>query len=531
MKIIELNIVKFYEYSAVFIVISLLVIISYSDAIGFGILSWDSHKYIIENECIHGLGFSNINCIFSEIYFSNWHPLTSISYAIEYELFGDNPKIYHVTNIFLHISNCFLIYLIAKKVYIYNGISDQQLIVAAFISAILFAVHPQHVESVAWIAERKGLLSTLFFLFSILFYFDYVKNGNKKRKIKYFSLSVIAFILSLLSKSIAITMPVLLLLVDIFPLNRIDFSQSLKIVINKFKLLVVEKSPFIFFSVAMIFVTIFAQADGGAIISVDKIGFFTRIVNAIYSVFFYLGKWIIPFQLSPYYTFPEFLITEDKILIAINLISFLGVVVISIRYLILGNLLPAVIFSFILISLLPVIGIVKVGIFAAADRYTYIPLIPLYLLSGYYISKIVFLATFLKKLILICCISGLILVLVSISRAQVKIWNNDISLWSYVANGWIGSNTVPLVALADALFYGGDYVNALRFYSMANSGSSFPSLQTYVRFARSYSYTGKIDIALKIYRYLLDQPELEQEWKEIVESDIAATQKLKEKTN
>ena len=509
---VETKLIRLVEYPLIVSMVLLLVYLCYSDTLGYGFLYWDTRVYIKLNECVHGLSSSNLWCIFSKTYYANWHPLTSFFYAVEYEFFGENPKIYHFNNLLLHSINCLLIYFLAKKIFVYRSISSRQAIVGAMLAAALFAIHPQHTESVAWIAERKGLLSTLFFLLSILCYLSYATGESVGIKRKWFVLTFITFLMSIMSKAMVVTMPVLLLLIDIFPLERISFSRGLFSETKMMKSLIIEKAGFFIIIFIMILVTVYAQHQGGALnIEGGAEGLFIRSINAIYSFFFYITKWVFPLELSPYYAHPEFLINENKALISLCIIAFIVVVAFSLHHFMLGNKALIVVVFFIIISLSPVSGIIQVGGQAAADRYTYLPLIPLYLLFGYYISNGLFSNQIRKRIMGIICVCLVIIAFSDITKTQVKIWKSDLHLWNYVNIGWTGNNIVPPVALAEAYFREGNYEKSLEHFLISDAvGSSLPYQKNYFHFAISFRRMGIDDLALQIYEYLLSKPDLEE---------------------
>jgi hypothetical protein len=486
-------------------------------------LNWDTNYYIIDNTCVHGLTWSNVNCIFTRPYFLNWHPLTSLSYAVEYEFFGDNAKAYHVDNIFLHVINSFLIFMLAKKIFSMKAMDGRLVFLGALFSACLFAVHPQHVESVVWIADRKGLLSTLFFLVSILFYINYALFGFKR---KLYVLAFCSFIMSLLSKPMAVTMPVLLILVDIYPLNRIDFKQPKKFILIGFYKLFREKWVFFCASFFMAILTIYAQSSGGAVATLEQITLFDRLLNAMFGIFLYIKLWVAPIGLSPFYTHPLFIINGDVLSIALLVVLFSLLMIVLMVYFFKGKVSGLIIFLLVVVSLLPVLGIIQVGSQAAADRYTYLPLIPLYLLAGYFFS-----ICFLRSRFISVSVSLVVFFMfLMITKTQVKVWESEVSLWSYVNSDWIlsdseipskGLNAHKVVWLAQAYYDEGDYENALKYYLIAEDLAHFPNLWQYIRFATSYEHMGEDGFALQVYNFLLEHPDCcEGDMKKVVDRRI-----------
>jgi len=245
----------------------------------------------------------------------------------------------------------------------------------------------------------------------------------------------------------------------------------------------------------MILVTIYAQ-NGGESIKIEGVagGLFYRSVNAIYSFFFYITKWAIPLELSPYYAHPEFPIYENKALISLCIIAFVCVISLSVHHFILGKKALIVVVFFIIISLSPVAGIIQVGGQAAADRYTYLPLIPLFLLFGYYFSHSIFSNQLRRRIMGIICVCLVVIAFSSITKTQVKIWKSDLSLWNYVNIGWTGTNLVPVVGLAEAYYRIGDYEKSLEYFLDVDAAGKLPYQQNYFHFAKSYSLVGIDDI-------------------------------------
>ena len=209
------------------------------------------------------------------------------------------------------------------------------------------------------------------------------------------------------------------------------------------------------------------------------------------------------------------------------LFSFTGVSVLTAYQFFRGNPAPLVVFSFIIVSLLAVIGIVSVGTQAAADRYTYISLIPLYLLAGHFVSQVFFRVGIPRRMFIITLVFASLLFLAHVSNLQVKIWKNDISLWTYVSRGWTGSNTLPLTSLARATYENGDYEKAIEIYQIALSRGYVPPRHL-LGLARSHGYLGNFDRALEVYVLMLNQDKLDESWKAMVKSDIQDIRKQRE---
>jgi tetratricopeptide (TPR) repeat protein len=335
----------------------------------------DDNVYVTGNEQIRtGLSLGSIKWAFTTFYANNWHPVTWLSLIIDSQLFGMNPMGYHSVNVVLHAINTVLIF------YFFN-ITTNTLWRSAFVAAC-FSVHPLHVESVAWIAERKDVLSASFWMLTLIFYAIYAKKSKRSMYV----LSVISFALGLMAKPMLVTIPVVLLLLDIWPLERLKIPLSAtnklcnKDIDNKgnnpLKRLFLEKMPFFVLSAISSVITIYAQGD--ALQPLIELPVLTRIGNAICSITAYIAKMILPLKLAVYYPMDEVLFWES--VLAIIIISGTSLIVLKTI-----NSYPyfAVGWFWYLVTLLPVIGIIQVGSQSMADRYTYIPLIGLFTIASW----------------------------------------------------------------------------------------------------------------------------------------------------
>jgi len=521
-----------FEFVIVGFLILGLIFVCFGRALDYGILYWDSYRYIIENTCIQGQFSSTIKCVFSQVYFSNWHPLTSLTYALEYYFVGDQPRAYHATNLVLHAVNCMLLYTLARKIFSLLDVARRTSIVGAAFASLLFAIHPQHVESVVWIAERKGLLSTLFFFLSTIFYIEYVKAKPQQRGLVPYLLSILFCFLSLMSKSMIVTMPVLLLLVDVYPLKRIDLRQKISVLWSDLRPLLYEKIPFVLASLVLVVVTIYAQFVGESIAGLDSVDLETRLVNAIYTLLFYCVKWAIPLGLSPYYSHPEFIATGNVVLMLFCVFLFVAFVGFLLYWALKRSFIPLVLFLFYAVALSPVIGVIQVGTQGAADRYTYLSLFPLYIIAGFCVASMSMQGARVRRF---CAGLSGAFVLISfgfITIQQVKIWRSDLHLWTYVNSSWIAADRLPhnvktlqVMGLAESYYRIGDYDNALKYYLMIDASGPFFEVQYYIHFARSYSFLGMDNMALQIYQHMLKDDDLEAGMEKLVRADLELLEK------
>ncbi|MBA4368917.1 MAG: hypothetical protein C0403_14915 [Desulfobacterium sp.] len=352
-----------------------------------------------------------------------WQPLTLLSHIADCHFFGLESGLHHFTNLIFHLLNSILLFLFLKQI-----LTDFW---KSFWIALLFAIHPMNVESVAWISERKNLISSLFFFLTLLAYFSYVKKPNR---LKYLVL-IFVFMLGLLAKPMLITLPAILLLLDWWPFQRISFKKNtrsikfttkLDISIQKpFSYLVLEKIPLFLLSILSIFLTIYSVQGDQNLVSENQYSMKLRVANAITSIVLYIGKIFWPVNLAVFYPYPE-RIVYWKILIAILFLIFLTIFFLrrfrSSPYLVFG-------WSWFLITLLPVLGIIQAGLWPAmADRWVYIPAVGLFLIIIFTGEKIAVKLSLSRKTALIFALffTG---ILMQISWHQVRYWQNNMSLW------------------------------------------------------------------------------------------------------
>ena len=251
-------------------------------------------------------------------------------------------------------------------------------LLAAGATAVLFGLHPIHVESVVWISERKDLLCALFYLLTISSYLTYTASSSERNRWFWLIVCFVLFILALMSKPMAVTLPLTLLLLDIYPVKRITF-HPLSTVQNLFPLL--EKIPFLMLSIASTIITIMAQDAGGAVRSLDTFPLDARLLNATRALVFYLQKILFPLKLVPFYPFPTNLhwLEVEYFLSGMFVVAITAVCLWMLRQ---GKLFSFIAWSYYVITLLPVLGIIQIGGQAAADRYTYLPSLGIFILMG-----------------------------------------------------------------------------------------------------------------------------------------------------
>ena len=332
-------------------------------AFHYPFITYDDRLYVSENPHVLGvLTWSNILWAFTTWHTGNWHPLTWLSLMVDAQFFGNNAGGFHLTNVLLHAVNSVLLFLVLRQL---TGFEWRSAFVAA-----LFAVHPVHVESVAWISERKDVLSALFFILALGAYVRYVAQPGALR----FALVALLFVLGLLAKSMLVTLPFVLLLLDFWPLDRVRGQRSDVRGQNWFTLLL-EKLPL--FAIAAIFavITFLAQRSAGSTMPMTVFPFGARVENALLAYERYLAKLFWPCDLTLPYPFSRSIDIFEICWAAALLIAISFVTIKTARHR--GYLLAG--WLWFLGMLLPVIGLVQVGPQAMADRYMYLPAIGIFI--------------------------------------------------------------------------------------------------------------------------------------------------------
>ena len=334
----------------------------FAQTLGHEFVNYDDPAYVSQNENIRsGLNWHSVAWAFTHVHSQNWHPLTTMSHMLDCQLFALKPGAHHFVNVLLHSASAVLLFLLLEQM-TRNGGGIATLWSSAFVAAI-FAIHPLHVESVAWISERKDVLSGLFFMLTLLAYFRYTRKPNIWR---YLVMSIL-FAGGLMSKPMLVTLPIVLLLLDYWPLNRFEQSNAVK--------LVLEKVPLAVLSIASAVVTLIVQNEGIGLVRLEVLPLSWRFTNALLVYLIYIWQMIWPANLALGYSHPARLPIWEvagsaALLTAISLCIFVGRK--RSPYLIVG-------WAWYLIMLLPVIGLVQVGGQSHADRYTYLPQVGLYI--------------------------------------------------------------------------------------------------------------------------------------------------------
>ena len=389
-------------------------------------VNYDDPNYVTNNaHVVAGLSWYGVIWAFTHVHSQNWHPLTTISHMLDCQLFGLNPGAHHLVNVLWHSIAAVLLFLALAQM-------TNTLWPSAFVAA-LFAIHPLRVESVAWIAERKDVLSGFFFTFTLLAYFYWTK---KRTLARYVTMSLL-FAFGLMSKPMLVTLPVVLLLLDYWPLNRFEKSTFVK--------LLIEKVPLFILSAGSCMATLWAQ--NLALGSTALLPLKWRIANAVVSYVDYIRQMLWPIDLAPFYIHPENRLELWRLAVAaivlIGLTAFVFVRRKKDPYLIVG-------WFWYLLMLVPVIGIIQVGLQARADRYTYLPQIGLYFALVWLIRDLT--KSWIPRKIVLAASAVIVLGTLSIlSWKQTTHWRDSETLWRYALT-ITPQNDVAEVGLGGILF-------------------------------------------------------------------------------
>jgi protein O-mannosyl-transferase len=365
---------------------------------GFDFTGYDDHHYVSQNPKVAGgLTLRAIWWAFTTGYFSYWHPLTWISHMLDVQLFGMNAGAHHLMSVFIHIANSICLYFGLKYI---AGSWERSAFVAA-----LFALHPTHVESVAWIAERKDVLSGFFWITCVWAYGWYVRKGGFWR----YATSVFLFACGLMSKPMVVTLPCALLLLDYWPLRRFSLAT--------WKRVLIEKIPYFIGVLMSCAVTLYGVSRAGAIVSDERFSLGLRVANTPISYVRYLGKLFWPTDLAVLYPMPphwELWKVIGTTLVLLAMTSLFVALARRAPYLIMGWL-------WYLGTLVPTVGLISVGLQSIADRYTYIPFIGLFVMIAWSAPKFPG-----RQTIAVVIIAALSIV----SWRQVQVWRNTETLFA-----------------------------------------------------------------------------------------------------
>jgi Flp pilus assembly protein TadD len=428
-----------------------VTLLVYAPVRHFDFVEIDDPVYVRENPHVAaGLTWEGVSWAFTSVHAAYWLPLTWVSYMADVEVFGGvDAGGHHVTNLILHITNTLLLFGLLRR-------TTGSLGRSAFVAA-LFAVHPLHVESVAWITERKDVLSTLFWMLTMWAYVWYVRKPGWRR----YACVVTCMALGLMAKPMLVTLPFVLLLLDVWPLNRATLSRGAPW--SQWKPLVVEKLPLFLVTIAASVIAFLAQEGGGAATTFDALPLGMRLQNGAVSYVAYLGQMFWPSGLAVFYPLPPS-IPAWTVVGALLVLALVTVLVIRAArrhpYLLVG-------WFWYLGTMMPVIGLVQVGLQARADRFTYVPLIGVFLMGAWGVWDLAGRSRSARTAV---TVAALVVVAASgvQARSQLGYWRDSVTLWTRAVEGALGlGNFQAHVALGQVLRDQGRFGEALGHYQEA----------------------------------------------------------------
>ena len=455
--------------------VGLLAVLVYLPARRDSFVNWDDPYYVYHNQAIRHLGLPLLRWALVDFHAGNWHPLTWLSHAGDYALWGLNPAGHHLTSVILHGINSLLAVLLVCRLLALAaagqpdanhaaGTSGRFGLVAAGVTGILFAVHPLHVESVVWVSERKDLLCALFFLLSILAYLAAapVEGGAVSPARRYRRLSLLLLLLALASKPMAVSLPLVLLLLDYYPRRRLAGWPAVLAALR-------EKLPFFLLGIGGVLVTLAAQRESLALNYRVPLGH--RLLLACQSLIVYLGKLLLPVNLVPFYPYPQTI----TLLGWRYLLPVATVTAITWYCLARARRRPVwlALWGYYLLTLAPVLGIVQAGFQAMADRYAYLPSLGPFLGVGlgcaWLDRRLRALPRHRVNVRLLAGLAGVavVLTLAWATVRQTGRWRNSLTLWNYVIDREPGRVPVAYFNRGEAYAEAGDLDAALADYDWA----------------------------------------------------------------
>ena len=441
-------------------------------------INFDDPVFVYDNPFIQqGITLEVIRWAFTSSHEANWIPLTWLSHALDIQLFGLNPGGHHLVSLLLHSASSALLYVFLFRV---TGNLWPSLVVS-----LLFALHPLHVESVAWVSERKDTLSTFFFMLTLIAYHRYTERPQPGR----YALTLLLFACGLLAKSMLVTMPVVLLLIDYWPLKRVASGKA------DFVRLCLEKLPFIALAIGSGVTTFLLHRQFGAVS--DGYTLFARLGRSAIAYLEYLYKMIYPVDLALIYPFSKYPPAYSSICL-----SFLALILISVAvvwrrdsnpYLLVG-------WFWFVVTLLPVIGIIQIGQHFIADRYTYIPLVGIFVAGAWGVPKVLERWRWRAALLTVMTIS-VVVIMAALTTRQLRYWQDSFTLLSRTVEvtegNWVALNNLGLVHLQKW-----KYDEAIRCFQASIKAKPSYGL-AYLNMGAAYRAQGEYDKALEAFSWVI----------------------------
>lgn len=428
---------------------SVPALLAYLPTLGNGFVNWDDNLYVYRNPFVQRLDATFLRRALFDFTADNWHPVTWLSHAVDCALWGLNPRGHHLSSLVLHAVNTFLVTVTIARLGRLpgwragdladdaEGAAGRPVLLASALAGLLFGLHPLHVESVAWVSERKDLLCAFFFLLALLAYAAYatapgnrVPTGPRFPGNRHYLGAIGLFALALMSKPMAVSLPAILLVLDYCPFRRVRSWKTLRAA-------ALEKLPFFLLSLLASAVTLLAQGKGGAIATLEEIPLAERWIVAVRSLGLYLAKIALPLDLGPFYPHPRGVELGSAASWAAGAVvagATVAAVVAAQR----RRRLWLAAWCWYVLILAPVLGIIQVGQQAMADRYAYLPSVAPLLIAG---ASLAWLWEWLgtrrragsaARAALAVAVAGALLALAALTVRQTRLWKDSITLWSAV---------------------------------------------------------------------------------------------------
>jgi tetratricopeptide (TPR) repeat protein len=460
-------------------------VLTFAPLLHNGFVNYDDIDYVTANAVVQqGLSIKGLIWAFTSNQTGNWHPLSWLSHMLDVQMYGLNPAGHHLTSFVLHLGNALLLLAFLLRL---TGFVGRSLIVS-----LLFALHPLHVESVAWVAERKDVLSMFFWLLTMGAYLRYCSSPRLTR----YLVVVTLFAFGLMAKQMLVTLPFVLLLIDYWQLNStfVKNSDLITSPSRTIQFLFLEKLPLFAMSIVMSYIAIRTQNAAGALSDAVTFPLQLRVGNSILSYLKYLEKMFLPIKLAVIYPFDPAALSVVKVCAAGCLLTLITVIVVRQRmrrpYLVFG-------WFWYLVTLLPVIGLLQVGAQAFADRYTYIPLVGLFIILAWGGAELAVMWRYGRTVAITLTII-VIIILSTLSNKQLSYWENNYTLFQHTLavteKNWVAHNNMGMDLSRQQKFDEaiGHFLKAVRF----NPQDAI----AYENLGKIYLYQGEISEAITVLR-------------------------------
>jgi protein O-mannosyl-transferase len=412
--------------------VALITFVVFLPALQNGFVNWDDYENIVNNPHYRGLGWSQLRWMFTTFHHSLYRPLTWVSLGLDYILWGMNPRAYHLTSILLHAANAVLFFYLTQQLLTLRKRTvvpgrDLPVRIAAAFAALIFAVHPLRVEPVAWVSARNDLLSAFFFLLTVIFYLEYARRkvNDEYRYGHWFVAAVAACACSLLSKAGGITLPLVLLVLDVYPLGRLGKQGWFGPAVRKIWW---EKLPFFVLAVITGLAAVAAKYEAGALVSSESHDLADRIAQGLYGTTFYMVKTLLPTGLVPLYEFPSvFYVFNWRIILSASVFLLLSLAFFAARHRWPAGLTGWIVY---LLLLAPVLGVAQAGPQLVADRYSYLSCMVWAILLAAVLLRL-WRSRSVSKALLIGISLFTLFGLTVLTWKQTEIWHDTERLWNH----------------------------------------------------------------------------------------------------